>query len=180
MLVVDFGENRECVCGRLIFFDKASLGVGFLKEGLQDEHLGRVVMPVQLLHAPVLVTVDAANAVHAVLRIVERPAVLALVVVDVDSEGGLGELVLSVGEAALFIVATVAGLNPVFAHLGLVLSIVVVIDSRLFGHSRCGCWRARVEGRASLARVEALLAEGGLSLLLRRWLEGRNFGLAVK
>ena len=132
-------------------------------------------MPVQLPHAPVLVTVDAANTVHAMLRLVERSAVFALVFVDVTSEGGLSKFVLTVGESALFIVATVTGLNPIFAHLCLVLSIVVTFG--LLRRSRRRCGLARVEGGASLARVEPLLAEAWLGL---RRLEGGNFGLAIK
>ena len=172
---MNFCENRQCGCSRLIPLDEASFRLSFLKEGLQDKNLGRVVVPVQLLHVPMLVTVDAANTVHAMLRQVERPAVFALVFVDVNSEGGLSQLVLTVGEAALFIVATVTRLNPIFAHLRLVLSIVVSFG--LSRRSRRRCWLARVESGASLARVEPLLAEARLGLLR---LEGGNFGLAIK
>ena len=65
---MNFCENRECGCGRLIPFDEASFRPGFFEEGFQDENLGRVVVPVQLLHVPMLVTVDASNTVHTVLR----------------------------------------------------------------------------------------------------------------
>ena len=82
---------------------------------------------------------------------------------------------LTVSEAALFIVATVTRLNPIFAHLCLVLSIVVTFG--LLRRSRRRCGLARVEGGASLARVEPLLAEAWLGL---RRLEGGNFGLAIK
>ena len=142
--------------------DKARFGPGFLKEGLIDEHLGRVVVPMQLLHASVLMAVNASNTVHAVLRQVERPTVFALVLVNVDSEGGLSQLVLAVGESTLQLVSTVTGLNPVFAHLCLVLSISVSFS--LLGCRRRRCWLARVEGGAGLARVEHLLAKAGLSL----------------
>ena len=152
--------------------------MSFLKKGFQDENLGCVVVPVQLLHAAVLVAVNAANSVHAVLGEVERPAVFALVLVYVNSEGCLSELMLAVGEATLLFVSTVTGLNPVFAHLVLVFSIGVSFS--FFRCRRRGCWLAWVERGACLVRVETLLGKAaGLLRSLRR-LEGGHFGLAVK
>ena len=121
VLVVNLGEDRERDCGRHIPFDETSLGLGLLEEGLEGEELGHVVVLLQLLHGPMLVIVDAPNTEHTMLRLQEHPAVLALVLFKADSGGSLGNLVLSVGEAALIIVATKAGLSPIFAHLSLVV-----------------------------------------------------------
>lgn len=120
---MDFGENWECRGRWLVLAEESLLGLRFLIECFQNEHLGRVVVSVQLLHASMLVAVDAANAVEALLGLMERPAVLALVLVDVDAEGSLGQLLLAVGEPTLELVPAMPSLNPILAHLRLVLAI---------------------------------------------------------
>ena len=117
---MDFREDGQRRRGRFVLGNEALFRERLLKKGLQDEHLGRVVVSVELLHAPVFVVVDASHAVHAVFLLMERPAAFALVFVLVDPESGWRELFLPVGEAALLLVSAKARLNPVLAHLSLV------------------------------------------------------------
>ena len=72
-----------------------------------------------------LVSEHAASAIHALLGVVEGPAVLALELVVVDAAGGLGELLLSVGKSAFALIPTLGSLNPVLAKLGFILAIGV-------------------------------------------------------
>ena len=85
-------------------------------------------MSVQLLVVAMLVAEHAASAIHALLRVVERPAVLALELVVVDAASRLGELLLSVGESALALIPALGSLNPVLAKLGFILAVGVKLD----------------------------------------------------
>ena len=127
VLSVNAGENWQCLGDWFILLDKVSLVGGFLVKCLQHENLWRVVVPVQLLDVAMLVTVDATDAIHARLGEVEGPAVLALELVRLDTDGSLCELLLSVGEPAFVLISALADFNPVLAHLGLELTIVIDI-----------------------------------------------------
>ena len=116
-----------------------------------------------------LVAVDAAHTVHAMFGQVERPAVFALVFVDMHSQGSLCELSLAVGKSTLLFIPAMTCLNPIFAHLGLVLSICV--DFRILGHWGSDWLLVGDEGSARLARVETLVGIGGLGNLLLGCLE---------
>ena len=122
-------------------------------------------MSVELLHAPVLVVVDASHAVHAVFLLVERPATFALVFVLVDPESGWRELLLPVGEATLLLVSAKARLNPVLAHLSLVFLLLIRRWCHFLGG--CGC------GRFVLLCGIFLLLDG---FLFRFGGGGRGFG----
>lgn len=82
----------------------------------------------QLLNIAMLVTEHAARAVHALLRVVEGPAVLALELVVVDASGSLGEFLLSVCKATLALISALRSLDPVFAQLRLVFAICIDQD----------------------------------------------------
>ena len=124
--------------------DEGSLRLGTVEKGLQNVDLWRVVVSVQLLVVAMFVTEHAARAVHALSRVVEGPAVLALELVVVDAAGSLCELLLSVGKTTLALISALGSLNPVLAKLSLVLAISVVLDHL----------RLRLE---ALGRVERLL-----------------------
>ena len=108
-----------------------------------------------------LVSEHAASAIHALLGVVEGPAVLALELVVVDAAGGLGELLLSVGKSALALIPTLGSLNPVLAKLGFILAIGV----ELHDLGRCLEALTWVEslGLASVGISNGLVCvEGGL------------------
>lgn len=84
----------------------------------------------QLLNIAMLVTEHAARAVHALLGVVEGPAVLALELVVIDASGSLGEFLLSMCEATLALISALGSLDPVFAQLGLVFTICIDQDYR--------------------------------------------------
>ena len=85
-------------------------------------------MPVQLLNVAMLVTEHAAGAVHALLRVVEGPAVLALELIVVDASGSHGQFFLSMGKTTLALISALSSLNPVFAELCLVFTIGIILD----------------------------------------------------
>ena len=87
-------------------------------------------MSVQLLNIAMLVTEHAARAVHALLGVVEGPAVLALELVVIDASGSLGEFLLSMCEATLALISALGSLDPVFAQLRLVFTICIDQDYR--------------------------------------------------
>ena len=60
-----------------------------MEKGLQNVDLWRVVVSVQLLVVAMFVAEHAARAVHALPRVVEGPAVLALEFIVVDAAGSL-------------------------------------------------------------------------------------------
>ena len=118
-------KDWQSLCGGLVGVDEFALVDTGAKQGLKDEHLGCVVVPVQLLEVAMLVSEHAARAIHARLRVVERTAVVRLELFIVANDGRLGQFVLSVGEATAVLVATLGSLDPVLAELGLVLAIRV-------------------------------------------------------
>ena len=118
-------ENGQRARGWLKLVDEGRLRAGTLEQGLQNIHLWRVVVSVQLLVVAMLVAEHATSAIHALLGVVEGPAVFALELVVVDAAGSLGELLLSVGESALALIPTLGSLNPVLAKLGFILAIGV-------------------------------------------------------
>ena len=108
--------------------DEGSLRLGTVEKGLQNVHLWRVVVSVQLLVVAMLVSEHAAGTVHARPRVVEGPAVLALELVVVDAAGSLCELLLSVGKTTLALISALGSLNPILAELSLILAISIVLD----------------------------------------------------
>lgn len=85
-------------------------------------------MPVQLLDVTMLMAEHAAGAIHALFRVVEGPAVLALELVIVNASGCLCEFLLSVGKTTLAFISALGSLDPVFAKFSLVLAISVELD----------------------------------------------------
>lgn len=79
----------------------------------------------KLFQATMLVTVDASHAVKTLLGQVERPAVLALVLVNVYTKSGLSQFLLTMSKSTLKFIPAMSCLNPVFAHLSFVLPISV-------------------------------------------------------
>lgn len=71
-------KNRQSFGTGLVSLDKDCFAWSCRVEGLQRVQLRRVVVPVQLLKAAVLVTEHAVVALMAILRLVEVPAVLSL------------------------------------------------------------------------------------------------------
>lgn len=114
-------------------------------------------MSVELSIAAVLVAEHAARPVHALLRVVEGPAVLGLELLVVLADRIVGELVLAVSEATLALVAALGSLNPVLAEFSLVLAVCVVLDELGRGHLE-----VRLLHVAPLVAVEASL---GVELL---------------
>lgn len=78
-----------------------------------------------------LVSEHAPCAVHALLRVVKRPAILALEFVVIDSPSSLCELLLPVGETTLALIPALGCLNPILAQLSLILAISIVLDDLL-------------------------------------------------
>ena len=85
----------------------------------------------QLFNVTMFVSEHAAGAVHALLRVVESPAVLRLKLLVVALSGCLGELVLSMGESALILIPTLGCFDPVLAKLSLVFAISIAFLLRL-------------------------------------------------
>lgn len=75
-------------------------------------------MPVQLLHTAMLMSENAAHAIHAMFHLVERFADFVLVLNF--RFGDWSELVLTMGEATVLFVSAEARFDPVLAHLSLV------------------------------------------------------------
>lgn len=86
-----------------------------MEEGLKSIELRGVVVPVELLNAAMLVSEHAAGSVHALLGVVEGPAVLALELLVVASACGRSQLLLAMCKSTLVFVAAFISLNPVFA-----------------------------------------------------------------
>ena len=85
-------------------------------------------MSMQLFNVTMFVSEHAAGAVHALLRVVERPAVLALKLIVVDASSSLRKLLLSMSEATLALVSAFCRLNPILTKFSLILAICVVLD----------------------------------------------------
>lgn len=101
------------MCYGLVSVDELSLALAGLVERLEDVEMGRVVVSVELVDAAVLVTKNASDTIHAVFGLIEGPAIFGLELFVLNS--GLGQLLLSMGENALVLIATLSCLNPVFA-----------------------------------------------------------------
>lgn len=91
-------------------------------------------MSVELPVIAMLVAEHAAGAVHALLRVIEGPAVLRLELLVVLADGIVGELFLAMSESALGLVATLGSLNPVLAEFSFVLAVSVVLNELWGGH----------------------------------------------
>ena len=142
--IVDVFEDWEALRLSVKSLDKGLfVGSGGIKRLELEEH-GRVVVSVELLEAAVFVTEHAALAIHALLGVVERPAVLALEKHVVITDSRLGQLFLAMRETTLVLVPALGRLNPVFAKFGFVLAIGVAghhngdalhsVGVRLVGH----------------------------------------------
>ena len=148
-------------------------------------------MSVQLLEVAMLVSEHAARAVQALLRLVEGTAVLALELLIVAVDGCASQFFLSMGEAALVLVAALCSLNPVLAELSLVFAIwisclvlmrhhVVAVDA--LSTLTFAVRRALVPMRAILAIISCILEAmgrllGKVGLALTG--QGRSVGLEV-
>ena len=84
---MDLGEDWQSLSVRPVELEECSLRLGREEEGLKSVKLRSVVVPVELLVRAVLVSEHAASAIHALLRVVERPAVLALELFVVTTPG---------------------------------------------------------------------------------------------
>lgn len=82
----------------------------------------------QLLVIAMFVAEHAPSAVHALLRVVERPAVLALELVVVDAACSLCELLLTVGKSAFVFISALGSLNPILTKFSFVLAISINLD----------------------------------------------------
>lgn len=147
--------------------DKGSLTLGTLEQSLQNVDLWRIVVSVQLLVVAMLVPEHAASAVHALLRVIERPAVLALELVVVDAASSLCKFLLPVGKSAFALIPTLGSLNPIFAKFSFILAIGIGLDhlgSLLEALSWVECLRL-----ASISLVDDLVCvEGGLLAVVER------------
>ena len=123
---VNLTENGQFFGGRLKVVHKCGLVFGVGEEGLENVQVGRVVVPVELPVVAMLVSEHTAATVHALLCVVEGPAVLGLELLVVLAHGSVGELLLAVSKAALGLVAAHSCLNPVLAEFGLVFAVCVV------------------------------------------------------
>ena len=88
-------------------------------------------MPVQLCDIAMLVTEHAASTVHALLRMVEGPAVFGLELLIVAASGGLSKLFLTMSETTFVFISALCCFYPIFAQLCLVLSISVALDHHM-------------------------------------------------
>ena len=118
-LGVNFSEDGKSRSGWHILRGESVFGLSTLEEGFEHIELWGVVALLKSLKLAVLVVVDAARPVHARVGQVKRPALLLLVAAFVHTLCRLTELVLPVGELALFVVPAEASLTPVFAHFSL-------------------------------------------------------------
>ena len=121
----------------------------------------------------------AAGAIHALLGVVERPAVLALELFIVATPGSYCKLVLAVGKSTLVLVAALSCFNPVLAQLSLVFAVSVVLQHHLAIHevTLVAIALHRHEGCLRVS-IEVLLAIEGLrwsrDCLEESGLEGRR------
>ena len=122
-----FLKDWEFLYARPVQFEECCLVRGSEEEGLKNVELGSVVVSMELLIGAVLMSEHAASTIHALLGVVEGPAVLALELLIVSPPGSNCELVLAVGKSALVLVAALSCLNPVLAQLSLVFAVGVVL-----------------------------------------------------
>ena len=129
---MDLGEDWQSLSVRPVELEECGLGLGREEEGLKSVKLRSVVVPVELLVRAVLVSEHAASAIHALLRVVERPAVLALELFVVTTPGSHCQLILAVGKAASLLLLTVfalKALKPEAAKLSLDLLLPAVLEA---------------------------------------------------
>ena len=132
-----------------------------MEKGLQNVHLWRVIVSVQLLVVAMFVTEHAARAVHALSRVVEGPAVLTLELIVVDAAGSLCQLLLAMGKPTFVLISALGSLNPILAKLRLILAIRVVLD-HLRRRWEGLCWEeclllARIGIIGSLVAIDRVL-----------------------
>ena len=176
---MDLGEDWQSLSVRPAELEECSLRLGREEEGLKSVKLRSVVVPMELLVRAVLMTEHATGAIHALLRVVERPAVLALKLFIVATPGSHCKLILAVGKSTLVLVAALSCLNPILAQLSLVFAIGVVLQSHMVIHEVVlvvvalhrheGCLRVTKE---LLLTIELLL--WGRDCLEESGLEGRR------
>ena len=132
-----------------------------MEKSLQNVHLRGVIVSVKLFVVAMFVAEHAARAVHALSRMVEGPAVLALELIVVDAAGSLCQLLLTMGETTFALISTLSSLNPILAQLCLILAICVVLDH--LRRSWEGLGRVERLLLASIGIIDALAAvERGL------------------
>ena len=124
-------KDWQSLSVRPVKFEEGSLVCGGEEEGLKSVKLRSVVVPVELLVRAVLMSEHAAGAIHALLSVVERPAVLALELFIVTTPGSQCKLILAVGKTALVLVAALSCLDPVLAQLSLVFAVGIVLQRHL-------------------------------------------------
>ena len=86
-------------------------------DGLKDEQLGCLMMPMELAHHSDLVFKETLLSKHANSVPMERPALAGLESFAVVRDGALGEFSLAMRELTLFLELAVATLDPVHAQL---------------------------------------------------------------
>ena len=128
---MNFLKDWEGLSVRPVEFEECCLVRGSEEEGFKSIKLRSVVVSVELLVGAVLMSEHAAGAIHALLGVIEGPAVLALELFIVTPPGCYCELVLAVGKSALVLVAALSCLNPVLAQLSLVFAVGVVLQRHL-------------------------------------------------
>ena len=132
-----------------------------MEKSLQNVHLWHVIVSVKLLVVAMFVAEHAARAVHALPRVVEGPAVLALELIVVDAAGSLSQLLLTMGETTFALISALGSLNPILAQLCLILAICIVLDH--LRRSWEGLGRVERLLLASIGIIDALAAvERGL------------------
>ena len=131
---MNFLKDWEGPSVRPVELEESCLVRGSEEESLKSIKLGSVVVSVELLVGAVLMSEHATGAIHALLGVIEGPAVLALELFIVTPPGSYCELVLAVGKSALVLVAALSCLNPVLAQLSLVFAVGVVHKWHLVVH----------------------------------------------
>ena len=156
-------KDWQSLSVRPVKFEEGSLVCGGEEEGLKSVKLRSVVVPVELLVRAVLMSEHAAGTIHALLSVVERPAVLALELFIVTTPGSQCKLILAVGKTALVLVAALSCLDPVLAQLSLVFAVSVVLQHHLAVHgvTLVAIALHRHEGCLRVT-IELLLAKEGL------------------
>ena len=85
---MNFLKDWEGLSVRPVEFEECCLVRGSEEEGFKSIKLRSVVVSVELLVGAVLMSEHAAGAIHALLGVIEGPAVLALKLFIVSPPGG--------------------------------------------------------------------------------------------